>query len=70
LIGIVHAGQLAKDVTRMNELVPEANLPARASQVIPNLLQPKIVPINVLEPESAFVVFMLSCLFITVITVQ
>lgn len=24
--------QLAKDVTRMNELVPEANLPARASQ--------------------------------------
>jgi hypothetical protein len=33
LIGVVHAGQLSVDVTRMNELVPEANLPGRASEV-------------------------------------
>jgi hypothetical protein len=43
LIGIVHAREPAKDVTRMNELVLEANLPARASQVILSLLQPEIV---------------------------
>lgn len=33
LIGVVHTGQLSIDVTRMNELVPEANLPGRASEV-------------------------------------
>lgn len=43
LIGIVHAEQLAKDVTRMNDLVPEASLPARASQVALSLLRPKNV---------------------------
>lgn len=44
LIGIVHTGQLAKDVARMSELVPEANLPGRASQVTLSLLQLKSVP--------------------------
>lgn len=35
----VHTGQLSMDVSRMNELVPEANLPARASEVLLSQLQ-------------------------------
>jgi hypothetical protein len=42
-IGVVHVGQLVKYVSRMSELALEGNLPTRAWQVIPNLLQPRIV---------------------------